>query len=174
VMLCATFMMPNGTLGMFEGVARKFLPWASAGFFMFLGFYGMMRGLREAQVNAIAGIAMTLAYSGSFVGSYSIASNVIAPGLRSRASAGAALEVITHHDGTGKSPEELLEATGLDPEAEGEVAEAAAAEDGFQEVHVSGASEEEDLKSIREMGDARKRNSSRLDELKDKLPELAK
>jgi len=170
--LTATLFMPAGGLGMVAGAARRFLPWSSAAFFMFLGIYGMMRGIRETQANALAGIAMTLAYGGSFVGSYSIAHNVIMPGIRGQGGA-SAMHAMLNHDGTTSDPNALLEASGLDPEAAAEIKEHATAEDGFQEVHMVGGDEEEDMKSIREMGDARKRNSEKLKDLKEKLPELS-
>jgi hypothetical protein len=174
--LCATYLLPRGALGMLEGAARRFLPWSAAAYFMFLGFYGMMRGMREAQANLVAGLVMTLAYGGSFIGSYTIASNVIAPNMRAgRAQTELALQMLEQQkEGGAVDHDALLEGAGLDPEAAAEIAKQAAAEDGFKEAKIMGSSEEDDMKSIREMGDARKRNSERLNELKDKIPELAK
>jgi hypothetical protein len=174
--LCATYLLPQGALGMLEGAARRFLPWSAAAYFMFLGFYGMMRGMREAQANLVAGLMMALAYGGSFIGSYQIASNVIAPNMRAgRAQTELALEMLKQQkEGGPVDHGTLLEGAGLDPEVTAEIAKQAAAEDGFKEAKIMGSSEEEDMKSIREMGDARKRNSERLNELKDKIPELAK
>jgi hypothetical protein len=176
VALCASHLMPPGAMGIVEGAARRFLPWAGAGYFMFLGFYGMMKGVRETQANMIAGIAMTLAYGGSFVGSYMIAHNVIAPNMRaSRAQAEIAMQMVeAQKRGEKLDAKLLLGNAGVDPGMAAEIAKQAAAEDGFQEAKMMGGNEEEDMKSLREMGDARKRNGERLDELKDKLPELAK
>jgi len=174
--LCGSYLLPHGSLGMIEGVARRFLPWSAAAYFMFLGFYGIMRGMRETQANLIAGLVMTLAYGGSFVGSYMIASKVIAPNMRSgRAQAEVAMQMLKQQQEGGEvDADALLEGAGLDPEVAAEIAKQAAAEDGFKEAKVMGGNEEDDMRSIREMGDARKRNGERLDELKDKIPELAK
>jgi hypothetical protein len=175
--LCGTYLLPQGALGMIEGAARRFLPWSAAAYFMFLGFYGLMRGMREMQANLIAGLMMMLAYGGSFVGSYIIASKVIAPNMRAgRAQAEVAMQVLEQQQEGGGEVDHaaLIEGAGLDPDVAAEIAKQATAEDGFQEAKVVGGNEEDDMKSIREMGDARKRNGARLDELKDKLPELAK
>jgi predicted transcriptional regulator len=136
----------------------------------------MMKGMRETQANMIAGIAMTLAYGGSFVGSYMIAHNVIAPNMRAnRAQAEIAMQIMEAQErGEKPDPALLIGNAGVDPDMAAEIAKQAAAEDGFQEAKMVGGNEEEDMKSIREMSDARKRNGERLDELKDKLPELAK
>jgi hypothetical protein len=176
VALCGTYLLPEGALGMVEGVARRFLPWSAAAYFMFLGFYGIMRGMRETQANLIAGLAMTLAYGGSFVGSYMIASNVIAPNMRAgKAQAEVAMQLLEQQQEGGEvDPDALVEGAGLDPEIAADIAKQAAAEDGFKETKIMGGNEEDDMKSIREMGDARKRNSERLDDLKDNLPEMAK
>jgi hypothetical protein len=143
---------------------------------MFLGFYGLMRGVRETQANMVAGLAMMLAYGGSFIGSYMIAHNVIAPNMRaSRAQAQLAVQMMEAQErGETIDPKLLLDNAGVDPDIAAEIATQASAEDGFKEAKVMGGNEEEDMKSIREIGDARKRNGERLDELKDKLPELAK
>ena len=174
--LCATYLLPRGALGMLESAARRFLPWSAAAYFMFLGFYGIMRGMREAQANLVAGLLMTLAYGGSFIGSYTIASKVIAPNMRAgRAQTELALQMLKQQkEGGAVDHDALLKGAGLDPEGSAEIAKQAAAEDGFKEAKIMGSSEEDDMKSIREMGDARKRNSERLNELKDKIPELAK
>jgi hypothetical protein len=176
VVLCASQLMAPGALGIVEGAARRFLPWGGAAYFMFLGFYGMMKGMRETQANMIAGIAMTLAYGGSFVGSYSIAHDVIGPNMRaSRAQAEIAMQMVeAQKRGEKLDPKLLLGNAGVDPDMAAEIAKQAAAEDGFEEAKMAGGNEEEDMKAIREMGNARKRNGERLDELKDKLPELTK
>jgi len=176
VLAAGFFMAEGSSLGVVGAAARRFLPWASAGFFLFLGFYGMMRGLRETQVNAVAGIAMTLAYGASFAGSYSITANVIAPGMRRASQAAIAMQALAQQQGGGEgevSPEEVLQAAGVDPELGAEITEQATTEDGFKQVRESGSGNS-DVESIEEIGAARKRNSAKLGDLSGKLKELAK
>jgi hypothetical protein len=166
-------MAEGSSLGMVGATARRILPWASAGFFMFLGFYGIMRGVRETQVNMIAGIVMTLAYGGSFVGSYSITKNVIAPGLQGASQAAVAMQVLAQQGAEPKDPNALLEAAGVDPALGAELTEQATVEDGFKQVKESGSGNS-DMEAIEEMGAARKRNGAKLGKLSDNLKELAK
>lgn len=162
--LTGSLFMPSGALGMFEGVARRGLPWGSAFFFLFLGLYGVVRGVQGARSNMLIGAATTILFAGSFVASFQVVNGVIVPGLRRSSQAEVTADV----------RQKLL---GAHHEDENPVIDAGTveqAQEGFRETHLVGASEEEDMKSIRAMGQARKHNSKSMENLNDKIPDLVK
>jgi serine/threonine-protein kinase len=170
--LALGYFLPAGALGPAGRAARLGLPFASAFFFLFLGLYGLMQGMQQLRSNALMGAATLILYSASFVGSFQVTQGVIIPSLKKKPQAVMNAQVAqqlgidpTHIKDTQLSP------GSLDPRAL-ENSGHASAEDGFQENKMTGGNEEEDLKSIREMGDARKRNSKKLDQMNEKLPSL--
>ena len=120
--------------------------------------------------------AHAASHGSSFAGSYFVAAKVIAPNMRSgRAQAAVAMQVLkAQQNGEALDHQGVVEGSGLDSDVTAEIVKQATAEDGFKEAKVVGVSEEEDMKSIREMGEARKRNSERLEDLSEAIPELTK
>ncbi len=164
--LCATYFLPAGALGPAEAAARTILPWASGGFYLAFGLYGMLRGVREAASSPIFGIVLTLLYSGGFFGSYrALAATVLARGGGRGVSAAAAGGVSAQAGGGLFSRLHRL-ASG---EASGDVGQVATADAGAPETltekHHAGGSEAEDMQGIEEMERARKRKGAQFDAL---------
>jgi hypothetical protein len=171
--LALGYFLPAGALGPAGRAARIALPFSAAFFFLFLGVYGLMQGLSQLRASALMGATTLVLYSASFVGSFQITQDVIVPSIRKKPQAAMNAEMAAK---LGIDPSQLknnpqLGAGPLDSRAL-ESAGGQVAEDGFKENRMTGGNEEEDLKSIREMGDARKRNSKKLDEMNNKLPSL--
>jgi hypothetical protein len=169
--LATSYFLPVGALGPAEAFARRMLPWGGMFFFLFLGMYGLMRGLQELRSSGLAGVATLMVYGAAFVGSYMVAISSVMPSLKGgSASVGAAALGFNGAEGIGDAellagdPDAVLEALG----------DAGVAEDGIEDRRFAGGSEEADLESIRAMQDARKNNSARLNNLQGKIPSLAK
>jgi hypothetical protein len=167
------YFLPEGALGPAGRAARTVLPFGSAFFFLFLGIYGLMQGLSQLRSNALMGAMTLVLYSASFVGSFQVTQGVIVPSIRKKPQAMMNAEVAQKLgiDASKLKDNPQLGSGPLDDRAL-EAAGSGIAEDGFQENKMTGGSEEEDLKSIREMGDARKRNSKKLEEMNEKIPGL--
>jgi hypothetical protein len=168
---CLGYILPAGTLGMLETGARRSLPWGSAGFFLFLGIHGLMRGIQDARSNLVGGAMTALLYGGALIASYRVTNTVILPNLRHQSQAKLSADAIRK---IGSTPNPVFSGEAQPGADKLDIEGVEAAQDGFQEATMVGASEEEDMKSIRHMGKARQNNSKNLDNLKDKIPDLVR
>jgi serine/threonine-protein kinase len=154
--LAMTFFLPAGALGPAEAAARAALPWATSGFYFFLGIYGMMLGIRESANNMMFGVMLMLMYGAGFGGAYRALFDTVlqkkphaeqgaAAAAGSAASSAAAL-----HDyvtGTAKLPEQNQQ------------------DEPMQQQHEVGGSEEEDMRSIEQLKGSRKSKGEQFDDL---------
>jgi hypothetical protein len=157
--LCAGFYLPSGAIGGLEGLARWAMPWAASGFFLFLGMYGVLRGVRDSASNVLTGVLVAVLYSGGFYGSYRAIADGVLQGKGLRGSGAALLSV-----GRAREASDALQKA-----ASGQVQSADAGVK-LQERHEIGASEKDDLRGVDEL----RRRDPKLGELQKKMQALGK
>ena len=155
--LAMTFFLPAGALGPAESAARVALPWATSGFYFFLGIYGMMLGMRETAGNMLYGVMLILMYGAGFGGAYRALLDTV---LHKKPQVAHAADAA----GNAASASELLHdyVTGT---AKAKIPETKAQDEPMQQQHEVGGSEEEDMRSIEQLKGSRKNKSEAFDDL---------
>jgi hypothetical protein len=162
--LGATFFLPEGALGPVERGARIGLPWASSFFYFFLAFYGLIRAGREASSNAPTALALGMLYMGAFFGSYRVLITTVFAHKPNAGNAGGAPKSavgrftdLVMHTGEAPKPSPL---EGYD----------AGVDQPLEQRKNAGASEADDMNSIDQLEQSRKKKSAQLEKLGEQLP----
>ncbi|HMI93978.1 MAG TPA: protein kinase [Polyangiales bacterium] len=166
-LLTASFFLPAGALGPIERFARMALPWASSFFYLFLAFYGLLRSAREAASNATAALALGVLYCCAFFGSYRVLAQTV---FAKKRGAGALMASAGSPRSTASKLADMVR--GETPVVEVPQADAGTDEP-MRERSEVGASEAEDMNSIKQLEDRRKTKSAAFDQLGGKVKDLA-
>jgi disulfide bond formation protein DsbB len=166
--LAMTFFLPSGALGPAESAARVALPWATSGFYFFLGIYGLMLGMRESASNMLFGVMLMMMYGAGFGGAYRALLDTVlqkkpqvAQGVNAAAAAGNAASAteVLHDYVTGTAN------VNANANANAKIPDTKAQDAPMQQQHEIGGSEEEDMRSIEQLKGSRKNKSEAFDDL---------